>query len=157
MIRIRKVGGRFTATVEKGGKTVWTSKHPMSEDELTRELERQGCFRRDIWEAFDEAEGKRAPAAPGRKNGGGTRVGNAHSDPSAAVRIQRTGSEYTATVSNDDRPPWTSPKPLPKDELARILVGRGCHPVDIWDALETADRRWLKDHAKGENDRSGQG
>jgi hypothetical protein len=78
-------------------------------------------------------------------------------DLSAAVRIQRNGSAYTAIVSSDSQPPWRSPKPLPKDELARILVARGCHPVDIWDALDAADRRWLKDKSKNEDPPPGHG
>ena len=59
-IKIRKMNGLYEATLELEAER-WVTPKAMTEEALTAELEARGCHKRDIWEAFDEAEGKFPP------------------------------------------------------------------------------------------------
>ena len=66
-------------------------------------------------------------------------------DDVVPITIVRAGDLYEATVSP---PPgrghaWTSPQPMAANVLVEMLLGCGCHQIDIGDAFYDADPDWL--------------
>jgi hypothetical protein len=61
------------------------------------------------------------------------------------IEIRRVGDLYEAKIS----PPhgsveWSTPEPMPLDELDRKLFELGGHPTDIGDAFYEADPNWVE-------------
>jgi hypothetical protein len=61
------------------------------------------------------------------------------------IVIDKRDGLYTASVTppHGGGTPWTSPRPLTRDELIAALRERGCHITDIGDAFYAADPGWL--------------
>lgn len=63
------------------------------------------------------------------------------------IMIEKVGDSYSAEVTppHGGGVPWSSERPLSRDELIAALVARGCHQTDIGDAFYEADPDWLRD------------
>lgn len=58
-----------------------------------------------------------------------------------ALTIRRVDSLYKAEVSPpESEVAWVSPKPMKEKALWEKLIELGCHPRDVADAFEDADR-----------------
>jgi len=59
-----------------------------------------------------------------------------------ALKEQKVGEDrYSVEVTppHGDRP-WLTDQPSSKESVERELEALNCHPRDIWDALDEADR-----------------
>jgi hypothetical protein len=63
------------------------------------------------------------------------------------ITIRRVGELYAAEVTppHADGKPWSSPRPMSRDELVAELRSIGCHETDIGDAFFDADPGWFDD------------
>jgi hypothetical protein len=61
------------------------------------------------------------------------------------ISIRRVGELYEADITppHGNGMPWSSAKPVPRDELIRVLLNHGCHQTDVGDAFYDADPEWL--------------
>jgi hypothetical protein len=71
------------------------------------------------------------------------------------IKISRDGSNYRATISPPDSEvcEWESPPAGSAEELVSLLVARGCHPVDVWDALAEFDPKLGTKEARARRER----
>ena len=65
-----------------------------------------------------------------------------------SIRIKKVSdSLYTSDLTLPDMPavvaPWSTPEPMPVDQIIKELLCRGAHQVDIGDAFKAADPHWM--------------
>ena len=64
-----------------------------------------------------------------------------------AITIHKLGRLYTADLTPPDGMGvrWSTPEPMPRDDLVEALRKRGCHRIAIADAMHEADPTWAQD------------
>jgi hypothetical protein len=62
-----------------------------------------------------------------------------------SITITKVGSKYVAEVTppHGSGTPWTSARPVTRDDLIATLRELGCHKTDIGDGFHAADPSWL--------------
>lgn len=60
------------------------------------------------------------------------------------LEIRRVGDLYLARVTppDCDGPDWNSPYPMDAQQTYDLLKKKGCHTIDILDALFACDPEW---------------
>jgi|GEM_PF-6573065 hypothetical protein len=52
---------------------------------------------------------------------------------------------YTATLTRENLNfAWSTTEPMRGQQLYRELNERGCHPIDVADAMAVADPKWIE-------------
>jgi hypothetical protein len=65
------------------------------------------------------------------------------------IKVEKVSEDrYLAKLTLPDMPavqsPWSAARPLSASELVNELLSRGCHPIDIADAISEQDPKWIE-------------
>jgi len=70
-------------------------------------------------------------------------------DESVTIKVTKVSEDrYLASLTLPDMPAvsasWSTAAPLSAGQLVNELLAKGCHPVDIADAISEEDPKWIE-------------